>query len=293
MFKFWLYKFGQFLTNQLSWRGSYKVALWISDAQCFFSFRDRRIVKENLRLILPAADPKKILRLTREVFRNFGRYLNEFSRMPQMANENYLREKVTTKNVERVGKALQRGHGGIILTAHLGNWEFGGVVLGMLGYPVTAIALPHKERPVNNLFNNQRAKMGMNVVPINFAIRRCSELLKNNQLVAIAADRDFTNNGEEIDFLGRKALIPKGAAMFSIRTKAAIIPTFFLRDQQKDKFILFIEEPIFPPQDIDSLNEKEQVLSLMRTCTKIIEDKIRKYPDQWLMFRPFWTPSSV
>ena len=107
-------------------------------------------------------------------------------------------------------------------------------------------------------------------------------------MVAIAADRDFTQSGEEMDFLGRRTLIPKGAAIFSLRTGAAIIPTFFLRDQREGQFVLSIEEPILPHSRVAREEEKEEVFKLMKQCTKIIEEKIKSCPEQWLMFRPFW-----
>ncbi len=292
MFKFGMYKLGLFLTNLLSWPFSYRCATFISDCHYVLSFRDRWAVKNNLKVIFPDADPQDISRLTREVFRNFGRYLNEFFRMAKHINKEYVQKHIKVEHLKHILKALERGKGGIILTAHLGNWELGGVVLGILGYPVTAIALSHKERPVNELFNKQRAVQGFNVVPMNFAIRKCTELLKKNQLVAIAADRDFTQSGEEIDFLGRKTLIPKGAAMFSLRTGAAIIPTFFLRDKEEGQFVLSIEEPILPPLEVPREEEREEVLKLMKRYSKIIEDKIRTYPAQWLMFRPFWIQNS-
>jgi len=150
------------------------------------------------------------------------------------------------------------------------------------------IALPHKERPVNDLFNAQRERWRINVVPSNLAVRKCLETLRNNRCVALVADRDFSAHGERMDFLGRQMLIPKGAAIFSAKTAAPILPVFMIREPD-DSYTLSVEEPIFPPQPASETVDKDIALGIMSRYKEVIEKKIRKYPTQWLMFREFWT----
>lgn len=288
MFKYYLYRFAHFLVNRLTLKTSYKLGMILSDIQYAFSFRDRQAVYHNLKKIIPPslADAANLAGMTREVFRNFGKYLVEFLRMERMVNEDFIARRVKIENIDRVAQALKAGKGGIIVTAHIGNWELGAVLLGMR-YPLMAVALPHKERPVNDLFNRQREFKGITVVPTNIAVRKCMEHLKNNKIVAIVADRDFTvKGGELMDFLGHKALIPKGAAMFSQRTGAPILPTFLIREPD-DTFRLSILEPMFPAGDDPGVSEEEAVRAIMRRYLAVIEEQIRRYPAQWLLFREF------
>ena len=286
MFKFYLYKFGEYCVNHLPPWLAYKIAQLLSDVQYYFSPRDRRAVSNNLKVIL--GNPENLSYLTREVFRNFGRYLVEFFRMANAVNKDYIQEKIQSANLERLDEVLKKGKGAILLTAHIGNWELGGVVLSSLGYSVTAVALPHKERPVNDLFNKQREIRGLTIIPPHGAIRKCIETLKNNQMVALVADRDFTLSGEALNFFGRPTMIPKGPAVFAEKTGAPILPLFLIRQGTMDNFILHMDEPIYPPTVNDPAREKQTVLNLMRTYTKVIEREIRKHPTQWLMFREFW-----
>lgn len=285
MFKYFLYKFGQFI---LSWAPPvicFKWAKILSDLHYYFSCRDRRAVGNNLRIILKSEE--NIPALTKQVFRNFGRYLVEFFMMGKMVNEAYLKKNVKMNNIERVSQVLKEGKGGIVITAHLGNWEMGAAILTMLGYPLVAIALPHKERPVNDLFNHQRQVKGMTVIPTHMAFRRCLEKLKENKLIALVADRDFSLNGEPMDFLGRKTLIPAGPAVFSLITGAPIIPTFLIRDQD-GTFTLSVCEPLYPPSNVRKEDEKRALLGIIKQYISVIEEKIYLYPTQWLMFREFW-----
>ena len=247
-------------------------------------------VRDNLKTILPNTD--ELPRLTREVFRNFGKYLVDFFRMVYDVDDRFIKERLKIKNAQYLKEVSEKGKGVLFLTAHMGNWEMGAVILSMLGYPSIAVALPHKERPVNDLFNQQREARGVIVVPTNTAVRRCLNALHENGAVAILADRDFSTNGEILDFLGRKALIPKGAATLSIKTGAAILPMFLLREKD-DSFTLHIESPIYPPQVSSGELEKETVLAIMKRHTDVIEKKVREFPTQWLMFRRFWVHPHV
>lgn len=282
-----MYKLGQFIVNRLPLNVSYKFANIVSDLHYIFSFRDRRAVRRNLSCILPSSE--NLPALTREVFRNFGLYLTEFFQMKKILDADFIKQKIRIQNIGYFEEALRHGKGAIVLTAHLGNWELGAGMMGILGYPIKVIALSHKERPVNDLFNQQREAKGVGVIPTHVAMDQCMEDLKNNKLIAIAADRDFSlKGGEVMDFLGKKAVFPRGAAIFSARTQAPIIPTFLVR--AGEGFTFLICDPIYPPQGVP-MSRKEVILDIMKRYIAVIEEKIRQYPTQWLVFREFCVPS--
>ena len=284
MFKFFLYKVGLYLLHRLPVSLCYKFAACISDLQYLFSFRDRRAVRNNLKSILPSTE--NISFLARDVFRNFGRYLIEFFQMKEMVGAQFIKDKVRIEGIEHLDRVLAEGKGGVVITAHIGNWELGAVLLSVLGYPLMAIALPHKERLVNDLFNDQRETKGVTVVPTNGALRRCIKQLRSNKLVALVADRDFGEHGIVMDFLGRKMLVPKGPAMFSLKTGAPILPMFLVRGGD-GTFLFSCLEPIYPPERNRGKAEDGVMEELMARYMPVIEEKILAYPSQWLLFREF------
>lgn len=285
MFKFYLYKLGEFIVNALPLTIAYRFAVILSDFQYRFSPRDRRFVRNNLRLILN--NPQDLETKVREVFRNFGLYLVEFFRMSRTLNDDFIKKNVRIKNLDRIHEVLKKGDGAILITAHVGNWELGGAILSHLGYKILVIALPHKERPVNDLFNLQREIHGITVVAPHLAGRKCIETLKANGLIALLSDRDFTQHGFPQPFFGKTASIPKGAALFSHKTQAPIIPMIFTRAPD-GLFDLEVWEPIDPVQYTDSLDSKESWQKILAAYTLIIEKMIKEHPTQWLMFREFW-----
>ncbi len=285
MFKFLLYQFGLFVIRLIPLETSFKLARFFSGLQYYFSPRDRKAVHDNIKVILKSSN--NLETLTKEVFQNFGQYLVEFFRMPEMMNDDYIREHIKIDHIERLEQVLAKGKGAIIITAHIGNWELGSILLGMMGYRLVAVALPHKERPVNDLFNNQRAIRGVTVVPSHYAVRRCLETLHKNGIIALVADRDFGLTGEVLDFFGRKTLIPKGPAIFSYKTGAPVVPMFLIREGER-QFRLMVADPIYPEKVFKGEIDQDLLKNFMKKYIGIIEDKILKYPSQWLMFRKFW-----
>lgn len=283
MIQFIIYKIGQFLVLSLSLKAAYKLAAFIATLQFLFSRKDRNIVKNNLRAAFPEKSKAEINKTTRQVFVNFGKYLTDFLRFEKIDME-FIRKQVKIEGLEHVDEALRQGKGIIIISAHLGNWEFAGAIMGMLGYKIVAVVLSHNDKKVSDLFNNQRQIKNMEVTTLGRAAYACLAGLKQNKAIALLADRDFTEHGVVIDFLNKKALIPKGAAAFHLKTGAPIIPAFLLRC--KDDTFKFTFEPALK---FNLRNEKEKDMEIIaKGCTSTIERYIKAYPEQWYMFRKYW-----
>jgi lauroyl/myristoyl acyltransferase len=285
MGNYWLYKIGQFLANSLPFQVAGFFVMCLCDLHYSFSRTDRQAVENNLKIVLKTDHVSQAQ--VRAVFRSFGKYLLEFFTMTKRLSPAFIESNVHIKNIEYLNEVLQKGNGGIVVSAHLGNWEMGGAVLPSLGYPLSVVALAHKDPRVNALFNAQREAFGAKVIQVDVAVRKVVEHLRSNRLVAILADRDFGNRGIMMDFWGRQTMIPKGAAYFSIKTGAPIVPVFFIRTAE-DQFEINVYPPIDPPLMPDSKISDQVAGEYIQRYLTIIEDEIRKNPTQWLLFREFW-----
>jgi KDO2-lipid IV(A) lauroyltransferase len=277
------YKLGKFLAERLPIKLSYFLAVIISDIHYLFAHQDRREVTENLKVIFPEKSKKEIAKIRLKVFRNFAKYLVDFFRFSKL-NEEYIKRKVKIENIEYLNEILSLKKGIIALTAHLGNWELGGVLAAMLGYPIWAVALPHQDKKVDDFFNLQREKKGLKVIPIEEAVSKCLLLLKERKIVALLGDRDFTNNGIILDFFNKPTLFPIGPAVLSLRTDSPIVVGFMIR-RYDDYFTLRFEKPIYPAY---KNNLKKSIEDIIIQYKSILKDYILKYPEQWYMFRRFW-----
>jgi len=292
MVDYTLYRIGQFLALHLPLRFSYAIAIFFSDLRAtLFGSKDRKAVTGNLQAIFPEKSPREIETIRIRMFRNFAKYLVDFFRFP-LLNKGIITRTIRIKNIGYLDEALSKGKGIILITAHLGNWELGGVLLGLLGYPILAVALPHKHKKVDAFFNAQRNNKGMGVIPLGRALQQCIRRLNNNEIIALVIDRDFTDKGLLLTFLGRKAIIPPGAAVLGLKTEAIIVPAFLLRNQD-DTFTFVVEKPIetFQPTTDTGARKKlsdDYLMAAMARYTAIVEEYIRKYPEQWFMFRQYW-----
>lgn len=289
MLNYILYRIGQFLVLHIPLKLAYAIAVFVSDVNYLFAAADRKAVRENLKVIFPDKKEPEIRAIRRRMFRNFAKYLVDFFRFSKIGAE-YIKNNIKVENIHYFDQALEKGKGVIVLTAHLGNWELGGVTIALLGYPFWVVALSHKNKKVNDFFISQRQSKGIQVIPLGNAARQCFKLLKTNKMVALVGDRDFTEKGAIVDFFGKKTYLPLGPAVLSMKTQASIVSGFMFRNLD-DSFTLTINKPLEFTTDLGGAprqNIEGDTLKIIDTYKVIIEDYIRKYPDQWYMFRRFW-----
>ncbi len=283
MCQFLIYKISQTLALLLPLRVGYSIATFLAVLQFYISKKDRQVVLDNLRAVLEIDDALMLRRLAKDTFINFAKYLVDFFRFSKL-DKKYIESNVKMIGKNNLDEALRRGRGVIALSAHIGNYELGGAIVALLGYPLNAVALDHKNKLVNNFFIKQRQTARMNVISMGAALKKCYECLTKGEMLALLGDRDFTNHGIHVKFFGRDSLIPKGPAALSLRTGASIVPTFIIR-LPDDTFQFIFEKPIFYSATGDSDSDVQRIIE---SCIKVIEEYVKRYPSQWFMFRRFW-----
>ncbi|MFH1045953.1 MAG: lysophospholipid acyltransferase family protein [Candidatus Omnitrophota bacterium] len=288
---YYFYKFAAFLIGILPIRVTYFLAELIASGYFFFAKKDKINLAHNLSVVLEyTRNPRNINRASRMVFVNFAWYLAEFLRAAKF-DLNYLRSHVEFQGKEHLDQALELRKGVILVSAHLGNWELGSMVVSMSGYPMNIVAWTHKDKKVNNFFIQQRQEKGVAVIPLGVAVRKVLTALAANQVVAFAGDIDFANpkEGIKVKLFGKDTLMPKGPATFSLKTGAPLVPTFMIREHP-DRFRLILQAPILPESSGDSDADR---IRLTEKIAQKMEAMIARYPEQWFMPTPRWqTPQN-
>lgn len=280
---FILYCIGKFLALHLPLKASYGIAWLTGVSYCAFSEKDRDAVKDNMKVLFPDYREEKIDHMVKEIFINFGKYLVDFFRF-SMIDADYINKYVKVEGVENLRQAMEGKKGAIILTAHLGNFELGGVVIASLGFPLNAIALAHRDKQINRFFIDQRRIKGVNVIPIGAALKKCFAVLVSNEVLALLGDRDYYDHGIKLDFFGKPTMIPKGPAAFSSRCGSPIIPTFMTRNED-DTYTIKFHKAI----EARSTGDKDQDLIITtKEIVTVLEQVIKQHPTQWYVFRRFW-----
>lgn len=286
-----IYRFFCFLGVHLpDWLG-YFIGNVIAELRYYFTPGLRKIITKNLRQVLTYRfqienipfDEKILSNYVRRVYRNFGIYMVEFFQIPRW-NEKLIKKRVKLVNIHYLDQALSKSRGAVVLTAHLGNWELAGIITSLLGYNLSAVALPFKNDKIASVFIKRRRSKGVNVILTGANPKEYLKALKKNGVIAILGDRLFTEKGIQVKFMGKQTYLPRGPATLALRWGAAYLPGFLLR-RKKGRYRLVFDKEIEIP---DIPDQQEKVRILVEKSVEILERFIIKYPEQWLNFSQMW-----
>lgn len=229
-------------------------------------------------------DEKAAKKLVRASFINMARNFLDILAMP-MLNESNFRDYIEIDHLERMQEALAEGHGVVVLTGHIGCWEWLSAAFTLNGMPVSAIAKPQPNIQYTRVLDDLRA-----TIHVEIFSRGTSELiaaaraLKHGNLLGFLADQDGGPGGAFIKFLGCTASTPLGPAVFSRKFKSPVVPAFILR-QPNGKHKVVVGEIMRCPNTGDSDRDLHEFTVQM---TAIVERIIRENPTQWIWFQKRW-----
>ncbi len=248
------------------------------------SRREKARALSNLSIAFGAEKSSRdILRICRLCFENLGKGLMEFLQFPRLNPEN-LGRLVSFEGKQNIDEALKKGKGVIMLTAHFGNWELPGASLSSLGYNVAFIVRPVRHPRLEALVNRNRQSTGAEYIPRGMSIKKAFWCLRRNGLLGILSDLDTRVDGVFVDFFGRPAFTARGPVSIALRTGAALVPMFIIR-QEDDTHRIVAEKAL----ELKVTGDQEEDIRLNTArFTKIIESYIRKHPEQWIWVHERW-----
>ncbi len=291
MILYFLFKALRFVVRAFPPRFTYVLGAVLAEVFYLFARRNRCNLQANIRQVMRFAGEEvssrpvrvRIRRIARKNFRNFAYYLIDFFRFSRFARED-IETLIEVKGRENLNLALRGDKGAIGVTAHLGNWELGAIVLSLLGYRVNAVVFSHANTKLNNLFVQQRALGGVKVIPVSRAAARSLQVLRRGEILLIAADRDFTGKGEKVEFFGKPAVFPRGAAAFASRTGAGIFFGSLVREGTHSYSF-----DLNPPIETDrSLPGPEREAAIRKELVRQMQDCIARHLDQWFVYYRIW-----
>ncbi len=183
------------------------------------------------------------------------------------------------------------GRGVLLLTAHLGNWEIGGLMLAQMRQPVHVVLVPdifpgveRERRRLHTSSGVTEIRVDRSFVPALAVLR----VLRGNGIVAMQGDRDFDNTGIAVPFFGRQAFFPRGPFRVAMASGATVLPAFIVR-LPGGRYRAIVEEPL----EIEAGGDRDAALrGNIERYVAILERYVRQYPDQWYCFYPFWDDPS-
>lgn len=217
-------------------------------------------------------------------FINMGRNFMEVLYMPALNKENF-RKYIEIDHLEIMEKALAEKHGVVVLTGHVGNWEWLSASFTMNDMPVTAIAKPQPNMDYTNALNDLRAKINVEIFSRGTSeLLSAAKALKKGKILGFLADQDAGPGGAFIEFLGRTASTPMGAAVFAKKFNSPVVPAFIIRQPDGHHKVEIGEIMRYE----DTGDSDKDLFDLTYKMTKFLEQKIMDNPTQWLWFQKRW-----
>jgi len=190
--------------------------------------------------------------------------------------------------LDKLDAVIAEGRGVILLTAHAGNYELGGILLRARNLKVHAVYKPDRFEAVERIRESMRAQGGVVGLPVDgigFSTLPLVKLLREGALVGMQGDRDFSLNGVPMTFFGREVPFPRGPWELSAMTGAPIVTSFFFSDENR-RFHAHFGEPI---RVLGGRGDRMAAIEAgMRAYVRDLETLIRRHPSQWYCFYPFW-----
>lgn len=251
-----------------------------------FSSKHRLITLHNLKCAYPEKSMDDLIKIAKGAYRNLGIVAAEFFQIPLLTREN-IGDMIEFEGFENYTRAMAKNGGILFFTAHFGNWELMATSFALLGQsrPATIIYRPLDSPVLEDLVTWVRSCKGNKPLPKDRATKQVFRRIKKNEVVGTLLDQNMAwQEGVFVDFFGRSACTTDGLASLALYTGAPVIPAFMVRmESGKYKFIIGEEVEI-----INTGNPEMDILINTQNFTKIIEDFVRRYPDQWLWVHQRW-----
>jgi len=266
------------------------IGLFAKTSSLYFRLvtRYRRKIRENLEIAFGSSlEDQEIERITNAVAENVGSHFAETVITTTPKQEKVL-AKIDLKGVENLERALSQGKGVIAVSAHLGDFTIMSIKMIREGYPFNMLIRDPDSKEIVKLFRKLQKQQGGHYIPINKwreALREILGCLRKNEVVCFLNDERKKGSDVEVDFFGRPALTATGPAVISLKTGAPIVPIFIVRTGE-DAHTIFIE----PQLEVNHRGDiSDTVTTVTAACTKIIEEYVRRYPEQWFWFKNRWS----
>jgi KDO2-lipid IV(A) lauroyltransferase len=245
----------------------------------------RKTAEFNLRLAFPDWTDAQRKDVTRKMVRNLGWMAAEFARLPRLTKAN-IEDLVILEGHENFLEGQRRGKGVLYLTGHIGAWELSSFAHALYGYPLHYMARPLDNKRLDALVNEYRCASGNRPIFKNESARVMLKILKDSRTVGILADQNtLPAEGEFVDFFGKLACTTTGLARVALHTGAAVVPGYAYWDEGIQKYRLRFEPSV---ELIRTGDTERDVFENTQRFAKVIEEIIRKHPDQWVWVHKRW-----
>ncbi len=277
------------LVRSISRKHSTTIAYWIGDFVYKILKTRRPLVEKNLALTFPEKTQAEIDGIAHQIYRNQAENMIEVLRLPMIKTREDAAQLIDVEAARSLYvKIVDQQKGGVLVSAHYGNWELLAYCSGLLLGALTVVVKPLKNHAVDKQINAWRTMRGNRIVYDWKALREGLRALKNGELLTLLGDQSDSGGSFFTEFLGRRTTVFLGPAYLALK---AGVPLFVAMCQRSagGRYRIDIEEI-----DLTGLGtSKTDAEELTRRYTKTMERYIYRYPEEWLWLHNRWKRTEI
>ncbi|HEX5109615.1 MAG TPA: lysophospholipid acyltransferase family protein [Vicinamibacterales bacterium] len=269
------------------------VSYAIGDVGTWIAWRVMRETSEalvdNLRVVFPGETAGQLRQRALATLRSYARNVIDFLCAVNMpgprAKELFV---LRPADYGRFCEIRARGRGIIFVSGHYGNWEAGSVCMRhVFDLPLTILALPDDREEANSIRREIRDRLGTDTIEVRKSFDTALQIrrrLADNGIVAMLMDRHIGRDRIAVSLFGRRAWFMRTPALMGYLTGAPLVPCFIER-RNHGGFDVLLGDPI----DVDHEAPRDEAIQqAAQAFARQLEDRIRRHPDQWFHFYPYW-----
>ena len=241
----------------------------------------KSVALKNISIAFPNWSMAEKKSLLRSCYCHFGMILADFFRLPKVKREkNTAIVNIPPESI----KLFKQSQGGIILTGHLGNWEYIGPFLSLRGIKCAGVAQIQHNSTSDVFFNELRKTDLMRIIPVNAGSKVMIRSIREGYYLGLISDQNAGRKGTKAQFFNSPVSVPKGAAAFHLKTNTPILLGFCILSMD------FTYHLSFQELDMEGLpeNSNEAIVEINQRYSKLLEEAIRKTPQQYFWFHRKW-----
>jgi KDO2-lipid IV(A) lauroyltransferase len=245
----------------------------------------RRTVDENLKQAFPNFTAEERQAIAWQMWRHLLLMMAEIAHTPRKIHETNWKQHSHIINQERFVRTLLSGRPLVIISAHYGNFELGGYLMGLFGFPTYTVARPLDNRYLDRFVNEFRGRTGQYMLAKKGSGDDIQRVLASGGILTLLGDQHAGKKACWVNFFGRPASTHKAVALFSLGNDA---PTMVSYARRLDRPLHYEVGPeaICDPQDPNF--ELGSIPLLAQWYTDHLENLIRRSPDQYWWLHQRW-----
>lgn len=269
--------------SRLSWERRCRAGAWLGRAWHAVDGQHRRVARENVRLAFPEWSEGQVGGLVGRNFAHLGATAVESLGLARTGREDIL-ARCRFEGREHLEEALGRGRGVLALTGHLGNWELAGLTIAASGYRFYAVGRRQANPLIDARMTRLRESFGGTLIHHRHAVRPVLRALRDGAVVAFLMDQRASSREAVVSrFFGRPVATNQGLALLALKSGAPVVPGF---DERVDGQHVIRLYPALPLPG--GSTRQEQVLRYTGAFDAVIEDAVRRRPEQWFWVHRRW-----